>query len=148
MEDEGRILTFQVEEPYPVALRMLRRALAQEGLRVPCELDTSERVKQELGIGLKPNIVLYVDDPMILLEATVMNPSGSLFVPEPVVLSSQEKGSRVALRAVQPLPQRQLPASLRGAVLNLHERIMAAVQRIGQKEQPVTPVAEQKTVAV
>lgn len=135
MTPVGRIVAFSVDERFDVALRMLRRALAVEGLRVPCEVDTAARVKQELGVGLKQSIVLYVDDPIRLLEATVMNPAGGLFIPEPVVLTSlDDRSCRVSVRSIEPLFSSELPASLRGAVANLHERILCAVQRIGQKQ--------------
>ncbi len=139
MRPDGRIVAFTVDEQFDVALRMLRRALALEGLRVPCEIDTAGRVKQELGVGLKQNLVLYVDDPIRLLEATVVNPAGGLFIPEPVVLSSVDQRScRVSVRSMEPLFSSDLPASLRGAVANLHERILSAVQRIGHKHTAAT----------
>jgi hypothetical protein len=139
MKPEGRIVTFGVDEPFDVALRMLRRALAMEGLRVPSEIDAATRVKQELGVGLRQNVVVYVDDPIRLLEATVMNPAGGLFIPEPVVLSSVDQRScRVSVRSMGPLFSSDLPASLRSAVANLHERILAAIQRIGQKQTAAT----------
>ena len=135
MTCEGRIVAFIIEEPFDVALRMLRRALAIEGLRVPSEIDTATRVKQELGIGLRRSVVLYVDDPIRLLEATVVHPAGGLFIPEPVVLTSgDERNCRVAVRSMEPLFSSDLPASLRSAVANLHERILAGIQRIGQKQ--------------
>jgi hypothetical protein len=134
MMHDGRIVAFTIDERFDVALRMLRRALALEGLRLPCEIDTAGRVRQELGVGLKQNVVLYVDDPIRLLEATVINPAGGLFIPEPVVLSNVDhRSSRVSVRSIAPLFSSDLPASLREAVANLHERILAAVHRIGQK---------------
>ena len=139
MRSEGRIVTFAVDESFDVAFRMLRRALAMEGLRVPCEIDAAARVKQELGVGLKQNMVLYVDDPIRLLEGTVMNPAGGLFIPEPVVLSSVDARScRISARSMEPLFSSDLPASLRGAVANVHERILAAIQRIGHKQTAAT----------
>jgi hypothetical protein len=135
MTTDRRIVAFTVDEQFDVALRMLRRALALEGLRVPCEIDIAGRVRQELGVGLKQNLVLYVDDPIRLLEATVMHAAGGLFIPEPVVLSSVDQRScRVSIRSIEPLFSSDLPASLRGAVASLHERILAAVQRIGHKQ--------------
>ena len=50
---------------------MVRIALARQGLRAPAELDISARIRQELGAGVAPCIVLYVDDPVVLLEAVV-----------------------------------------------------------------------------
>lgn len=134
-----RIVAFVIDEQFDVALRMLRRALALEGLRVPCEVDTAGRVKQELGVRLRQNIVLYVDDPIRLLEATLMNPAGGLFIPEQVVISSVDQRScRVSVRSIESLFSSDLPASFRGAVANLHERILAAIQRIGQKQTAAT----------
>jgi hypothetical protein len=108
---------------------------------VPHEFDAAARVRQELGVGLKQNVVLYVDDPIRLLEATVMHSAGGLFIPEPVVLSSIEKGCRVSVRAIDPIVGSDLPASVRGAVLNLHERIVAGIQQIAQKETAATEMA-------
>ena len=139
MKSKGRIVAFSVTAPFDVALRMLRRALASEGLRVPCEIDTAARVKQELGVGLKQNTVLYVDDPIRLLEATVIIPAGGLFIPAPVVLATvDQRSSRVSIRSIEPLFSSDLPASLKGAAANLHERILAALQRIGQKQTAAT----------
>jgi hypothetical protein len=67
------LVSFTIDEPYDVALRMVRIALARQGLRAPAELDITARIRQELGAGVAPCIVLYVDDPAILLEAVVFN---------------------------------------------------------------------------
>ena len=147
MASDGRIVAFTIEEPFDVALRMLRRALAMEGLRVPSEVDTAARVKQELGVGLRRNVVLYVDDPIRLLEATVVNPAGGLFIPEPVVLSSlDDRSCRVSVRSMEPLFSSDLPASLRSAVANLHERILAGIQRIGHKHTAATEMIASSAV--
>ncbi|MBL8213332.1 MAG: hypothetical protein JNK87_21620 [Bryobacterales bacterium] len=139
MSPEGKIITFTVDESFDVSLRLLRRALALEGLRVPCEVDAAARVRQELGVVLKQNVVLYVDDPIRLLEGTAINPAGGLFIPEPVVLSNlDDRACRVSVRSMEPLFSSELPASLRGAVANLHERVLDAIQRIGQKQTPAT----------
>lgn len=148
MYEEGRILGFTIDQPFDVALRLLRRALAMESLRVPLELDTSARVKQELGVGLKRNIVLYVDDPIRLLEATVMNPAGGLYIPKAVVLSGDGSESRVSIRSMEPVFASDLPVSFRAAVTNLHERILAAIQRVGQKDTATRQMAERQLVGV
>lgn len=147
MRPEERVVVFVIDQPFDVALRMLKRALALEGLSVPCEVDTRGRIRQELGVGgLKQNIVLYVDDPVQLLEATVMNPAGGLFIPEPIVLSMNENGCRVSVRSIQPVFASDLPVSLRGAVVNLHERILSAIQMVGQKQAAVGEMADQNAV--
>lgn len=147
MGSDGRIITFTIDERFDVALRMLRRTLAIEGLRVPTEIDTAARVRQELGVGLRRNVVLYVDDPISLLEATVMNPAGGLFIPEPVVLSNvDDRSCRISVRSMEPLFSSDLPASLRSAVANLHERILAGLQRIGQKHTAATEMITSRAV--
>jgi hypothetical protein len=148
MIDEARIIAFTIDQPFDVALRMLRRALAMESLRVPCELDTSARVKQELGVGLKQNVILYVDDPIRLLEATVMNPAGGLFIPKAVVLSGTGSESRVSVRSMESVFATDLPVSFRAAVTDLHERILAAIQRVGQKDTATRQMAERQAVGV
>jgi uncharacterized protein (DUF302 family) len=134
MNQQGRVMGFVIDESFGVALRMLRRALALEGLRVPHEFDAAARVKQELGIVVKQHMVLYVDDPIHLLEAAVMHPAAGLFIPEPVVLSTATNVCRVSVRSIEPVFATDLPASVRGAVSNLHERILSAVQRIALKD--------------
>ncbi len=142
------ILGFVIEEPFDIALRMLRRTLAVEGLRVPRELDTSARIRQELGVELRRNVVLWVDDPIQLLEATLMNPSGGLFVPEPIVLSSSGKASRISVRSIESVFAGDLPASVRAAASNVHERVLAGIQRIAQKETAATEMATRREATV
>jgi hypothetical protein len=131
---ERRTVTFTIDEPFENSLRMLRRALAREGLRVPCEVDTSARLKIELGVGLRNSIVLYVDTPILLLEATVLNIGGGLYVPEPVVLSSNGANSLVVVRSIKPMLDDTLSSGVREAITVLHERILKAIQTIGQRE--------------
>jgi uncharacterized protein (DUF302 family) len=134
MIQEPRVVSFTVNDPFDDALRVLRRALAREGLRVTCEVNTSKRLRSELGVTLRDNIILFVDDPILLLEATVFTPAGTLYIPEPVVLSASGKESRVVVRSIKPLLDESLPTSVRHAILTLHERILKAIQAVGQRE--------------
>jgi hypothetical protein len=135
IKQEPRLVSFTIEEPFDVALRMLRRALAREGLRVPCELSTSGRLRQELGVGLRDGTVLYVDAPILLLEATVFTLAGSLYIPEPVALAaSGDDECKAVVRSIKPLLDDSLPTTVREAMLLLHERILRAIQSIGHRE--------------
>jgi hypothetical protein len=133
-QQEPRLVSFTVDEPFDVALRMLRRALAREGLRVPCELSTSDRLRTELGVGLRNSIVLYVDAPILLLEATVFTLAGSLFVPEAVALADCGDNCKAVVRSIKPLLDDTLPGTVRQAMLLLHERILKSIQTIGHRE--------------
>jgi hypothetical protein len=134
-QQEPHLVSFTVDEPFDIALRRLRRALTGEGLRVPCELRTSDRLRSELGIGLRHSIVLYVDAPILLLEATVLTVAGSLYVPEPVALAACGGNEcKAVVRSIQPLLDETLPGTVRHAMLVLHERIIKAIQSIGRRE--------------
>jgi hypothetical protein len=91
-------------------------------------------LRAELGVNLRDSILLFVDDPILLLEATVFTPAGTLYIPEPLVLSASGKKSKVLLRSIKPLLDEGLPNTVREAVLNVHERILKAIQTIGQRE--------------
>jgi hypothetical protein len=133
-QQEPRLVSFTIDEPFEVALRMLRRAIAREGLRVPCELSTSGRLRTELGVGLRDSIVLYVDSPILLLEATVFTPAGGLCVPEPIALTANGDTCQAVVRSIKPLLDDSLPGTVRQAMLLLHERILKAIQAIGHRE--------------
>jgi uncharacterized protein (DUF302 family) len=113
---------------------MVRRALAQEGLRVPAELDVTTRLKQELGAGLAPSVVLYVDDPALLLEAAVFHRGAALLIPQPVVVSGNDRHAEVQVRSVEALMEGGVPASVREPLMNLHARILGAMETIAQRE--------------
>jgi hypothetical protein len=135
MTQEPRVVSFIIDEPFDVAIRMLRRVLAREGLRVPAELDTSARLRTELGVALRESIVLYVDAPILLLQATVFTAAGSLYIPEPVALTAcDESRCKAVVRSIKPVLDETLPSSVRQALLSLHERILKAIQEVGQRE--------------
>ena len=80
-------------------------------------------------------MVLYVDDPILLLEATVFTLAGSLYVPEPVAVAAcGEHECKIVVRSIKPLLDDSLPGTVRDAVLLLHERILKAIQTIGHRE--------------
>jgi hypothetical protein len=76
-----------------------------------------------------------VDAPLLLLEATVFSVAANLYVPEPVALSECGAGQcRAVVRSIKPLLEESLPATARHALISLHERILNAIQAIGQRE--------------
>lgn len=134
MTREKSIVTFSVGEPHQTAIRMVRRAFAQHRLRVPAELDITTRIRQELGASLAPCVVLYVDDPALLLEAVVFHRGAALLIPEPVVVSGNGRQTEVLLRSFEALTEGSPPPSLRAPLLNLHERMIRALETIAERE--------------
>jgi uncharacterized protein (DUF302 family) len=127
------LLTFNIAEPHQVALRMVRRALAQQGLRVPEELDVSARIRQELGVGVAPCIVLYVDDPAVLLEAVVFHRGAALLIPQPVVVTGDSRHTEVLMRSSESLAG-EAPESVRDPLLDLHKLIARAMETIAERQ--------------
>lgn len=146
MTHEPRIVCFTIHQPFNLAQRMLRNAFLREGLRIPAEISPSTRVRSELGVGLKESTIFYVDSPILLLEATVFTVGGGLYIPEPVaVCDAGEKQSKVVVRSIKPYLDDSLSAGARRAVLQLHERILQAIQTIGQREVFFSPLLDRAT---
>jgi hypothetical protein len=72
MESAERF-TCLIQEPFERALTSIREAMVKEDLRVPMELDVAARTNRELGVGLAPCRLLFVDCPVLLLEAATLD---------------------------------------------------------------------------
>ncbi len=127
--------TFTVPAPYPAGLRTVRQALARQGLHTPAELDVTARIKNELGVGLAPCVVLFVDEPALLLEAVVFHRSAALIIPQPLVVSGNERQTKVILRKMDSLAQAEYPAGTRDPLVNLHSRMVRAMESIAEREE-------------
>jgi uncharacterized protein (DUF302 family) len=133
MSKEPPFLTFRIAEPHHVALRMVRKALAQRGLSAPAELDISERIRRELGAGLAPCIVLYVDAPAVLLEAVVFHRGAAALIPQPLVITGNNRQTEVLMRSAEALAE-NAPDSVRDPLLDLHSRITRAMESVAEKQ--------------
>ena len=127
------LLTFTIDEPYDVALRMVRIALAREGLRAPAELDITARIRQELGAGVAPCTALYVDDPAVLLEAVVFHRGAALLIPQPLVITGDSRHTEVLVRSPASLTS-EVPESVRDPLLDLHRRMTLAIESIADSK--------------
>lgn len=128
-----RMTTFTIAEAHPAALRMVRKALAQQGLRVPAELNIGARIRQQLGAGVAPCMVLYVDDPLVLLEAVVFYRGAAMLIPQPVVVTAAGGHTEVLLRGLESLTA-ETPESVRDPLLNFHRRIARAMESIAERQ--------------
>lgn len=133
MTQGAPLMSFSIVEPYDVALRMVRIALKRQGLRVPAELDITARIRQELGAGVAPCIVLYVDDPAVLLEAVVFNRGAALLIPQPLVVTGDSRHAEVLVRSPE-LPAGAIPESVRDPLLGLQVRIARAIETIAERQ--------------
>lgn len=128
------MVTFSVGESHQSALRTVKKALAQRGLHISAELDVTTLIRQELGASLAPCVVLYVDEPALLLEAAVFHRGAALLIPQAVVVSGNDRHTEVLVRGLEALVDGGLPASVREPLLNLHARIVQAMETIAERE--------------
>lgn len=126
-------MAFRIAEPYAVALRMVRRALARQGLRAPAELDIAARIRREMGAAVAPSTVLYIDDPAVLLEAVVFNRGAGLLIPQPLVVAGNNGYTEVLLRSPE-LPAGDVPESVREPLLGLQVRMARAMESIAERQ--------------
>lgn len=127
------LLAYTIDEPFDSAVRLTRGALERHGLRAPAELDLSGRLRQELGARLSPSLVLWIDDPVVLLEAAVFHRGAGLLIPQPLVLTGDSRRSEVRLRNPDALPA-DIPHAVRAPLLDLLRRMTRAVDTIAERE--------------
>ena len=140
MTQDKSLRSFTIGERYDVAVRMVRIALAREGLRVPAEVDITARLRQELGAMVAPSVILFVDDPALLLEAVVFNRGAGLQIPQPLVVCGGHPNTRVILRSADPC-NADVPETIRDPVLSLQRRMTKALETIADRQDAPLSVA-------
>jgi hypothetical protein len=133
MPMESATRTFVLPEPLPRALRSLRSALQGEELAIAAEMDLSGKLRGEFWVSLTPCCVLYVNCPLLLLQACVIDSSAPLYFPTPVVLSQRETQTIIHLQS----PGASVPAEIRTRLGKLFTRIETALDRAGAR--PLVP---------
>ena len=108
-----------------------------QGLRAPAELDITARIRQELGAGVAPCIVLYVDDPAVLLEAVVFNRGAALLIPQPLVVTGDNRQAEVLLRSAE-MPAEAIPETVRDPLIGVQVRMTRAIESIAERRRSAT----------
>ncbi|MBI3696175.1 MAG: DUF302 domain-containing protein [Acidobacteria bacterium] len=134
MRNEPIRSTYVVQEPYQRALKLIRTALRDEGLRVSLETDISGTIRQELGVDLTPCKVLHVCCPLLLLQAVVMDTSAAAFLPFHLVVSAD--GSQTLVHLIDPAAtyENDLPGGIKIPLGRLLARIRQCLEKIGARE--------------
>ena len=127
------MMTYPIPQPYEVAVRKVRAALKRDGLRTALELDVAARIRTELGAGVAPCLVLYVDDPAVLLEAIVFDKGAALLIPQPVAVTGNDRHSRVLVRSPESLSG-AIPESIRDPTLDLLRRISRTTESVSERQ--------------
>ncbi|MEZ5398790.1 MAG: hypothetical protein R2729_03920 [Bryobacteraceae bacterium] len=122
-------LTYVIDRPYGKVLKQLRATLKARGFQIPMEMDVSGRIADELGVTLKPCLVLYIDCPFLLLEAAIIDAAAAgALVPLEMVVT--EAGSQCVISLV-PRTERAVTACLRVQFGQFFGRILLVLREIG-----------------
>ena len=76
-----------IAEPFSKSLLMIRRLLADAGLKVVGEFELSGAPRGRNGPGSQSCVVLLVDTPALLFESIVLDRAAAVFLPVHVVIS-------------------------------------------------------------
>ncbi|MDP2858738.1 MAG: hypothetical protein Q8P50_12270 [Bacillota bacterium] len=134
MESGSATLTYLIAEPFESALKSVRQVLAKEDLRVPLELDVTVRIRKELGLSLAPCRVLFVDCPVLLLEAVTLDSSVAAILPLHVALAGYGPQTRVHLISSSVAFNLSLPPAPSAAVGKLQTRVVRALEKIASRQ--------------
>jgi len=127
------VRVYALATPYEAAIRTVRSALKRHGLRTALELDVAARIRHEVGAGVAPCFVLYVDDPAVLLEAVVFDKGAALLIPQAVVITGDNRRSEVLVRSAESL-NGAIPESVRDPLLDLLCRISRTVESVAEQQ--------------
>lgn len=132
------LFSYSTPKSFETTLAQVRKALAAQGIHVASEMDLSQRLKNELGVGLYACHVLLVDDPALLLEAMVFNRSAAEYFPQPVTVAAGEHCTHIYLRGADMAPGNDVPASIRQPLGMLITRMRRALESVASPETVAT----------
>ena len=82
---------------------------------------------------MAPCIVLYVDDPAVLLEAVVFNRGAALLIPQPLVVTGDNRQAEVLLRSAE-MPAEAIPETVRDPLIGVQMRMTRAIESIAERQ--------------
>jgi uncharacterized protein (DUF302 family) len=119
--------TYVVAERFDRALKLIRQALAEEGLNVAAEIDLTEKLTRDYSAGSGQSKLLLVDCPLLLFEALALDRGAGVFVPLHVLVSPEENRTRVVCVEPDRSFQVRLPAGAAQPLEELRSRVAAAL---------------------
>ena len=129
--------TLIMQQPVNEALKLIRRALAEEGLEISADLDMAGRIRKALRIELPPCRVLCVDCPVSLLEALALDRSAAVLLPLHLVVAGQHGWTLVHFLNPAAALYNGLPVTARAAVSKLQARVAQAVESVSVRQHPL-----------
>jgi uncharacterized protein (DUF302 family) len=111
---------------------MVARVLREKGLRTSAEVDVTARLRNEICANVAPCMVLFVDDPTLLLEGMMFYRGAALYIPQPLLISGTGHRTEVHIRSQESSVSSGLPSTVQKAIVRVHDRMMNAIDAIGE----------------
>lgn len=118
--------------PYDEALGRARAALTSEGFGVLCEIDIQAKLREKLGVDMRPYMILGACNPPLAHQALEQEPDLGLLLPCNVIVYEQGKQSVVAAIEAQSMMVVTGNAALTPIAKQVGEklkRVIAAVEK-------------------
>jgi len=132
MARETATTTYLVPEPFELAVKSLRKILADANLKLAGELDMSNRILEKLRIGTAPCRVLFVAATPAAFGSGAA-PCAAALTPLHIVVSARGSQTEIHLLRTLPAQNISLDQSTMAAFRHLQARIVQAVERIGMR---------------
>lgn len=124
--------TCAIPEPYPSGLKLVREALQDAGLSILGEVDLFGGLGRDADAASQPCRVIYIDSPLLLFEALVLDRAAAVFLPLHVVV--REDGEHTRLHWINPaaILGMRLPAGAAVPLFDLQTRVSEALAPLGE----------------
>jgi len=88
-------ITTTMSQPFEGAVPAVRQALSDQGFGVLTEIDLALALKEKLGVGIEPQVILGVCRPPLAYEAIQADPSIAAVLPCNVVVRAKDDTTTV-----------------------------------------------------
>ncbi len=133
MTEQPATTKYLVSERFEDAVKALRAALLERGVRITGELNLSDRIHRQLMVGTPPCLVLFVSPSSEVLESVAADPGAVGRSLLHIVVSGRGLQSEVHMLRVLPANNPVLDGRLTAALSRLQGEIAQSIETIGMR---------------
>ncbi len=130
--DRGPTITYLIDAEFDVAIKHIREASAEKQLSIAAEFNASRRLNRTLGLQSSRCQILFVESPLLLLEAMAINRCSAVFIPLHLVVSDAGKQTLVHLLNPEYLRAADAPLGIRIPVKRLLGQLINMLDEIAR----------------
>jgi uncharacterized protein (DUF302 family) len=132
--DRRPTISYRMNSGFETAVKRVRGVLTANQLSIAAEFNASRRLRQALGLEVEPCQILFIENPLLLLEATAIDRSSAVFIPLHLVVSG--KGSQTALYLLNAeflLRANDAPLGIRIPIRRMQAQIVEILETIAER---------------